>query len=253
MAEEVGVRHRARGRGVEVSGDGCQRREDAEEAALGSGLVVVASRRRGVGRAYRRLGWAFPLRLLEEAEVGVVGECRSGVVREVRDRGVGVGQGITEPEAALGLQGKPRWHGGAPSGVGEVRDRDCVVVEEALLRRTIFTRGREDGCAHRYRRVCFKDVFRRAGHGAACGGGGDDISQLVGERASRWQEGSAGGHGAGARGRSRSFHGARRLSGRWSRSRGLGRCGGLGRRRRGTVEGRAWLRSFAAVRAPAEL
>jgi len=58
------------------------------------------------------------------------------------------------------------------------------VVEEALLCRTIFTRGREDGCAHWDRRVGLKDVLWRAGYGAACGGGGDDISELVWERAS---------------------------------------------------------------------
>ena len=52
-------------------------------------------------------------------------------------------------------------------------------MEEALLRRTVFACGREDGRAHRDRCVSLKDVFRRAGHGAACGGGGDDIGELV--------------------------------------------------------------------------
>ena len=85
MAVEVGVRHRARGRGVEVVVDGGQRREDAEDAAFRSGLVVVASWWWRVRRGYRRLGRAVSLRLLEEAEVGVASECRSGVVREVRD------------------------------------------------------------------------------------------------------------------------------------------------------------------------
>jgi len=58
------------------------------------------------------------------------------------------------------------------------------MMEQALLRRTIFARGREDSCAHWDCRVGLKDVLRRAEYGAAFGGGGDDISELVWQGAS---------------------------------------------------------------------